>query len=290
MKLFESISCSKGITLNSQIVDLLSIIDDEELSIEEQDNKIVEYVTNLQDRINNLKSYIEEYRESGRARFILNDIVGILPFELNDKQREDICQIYLDAFKNSIVADTKEIKEELIKKEIPEEIAEYILVSIKDRDFIVKVGILEMTPEKVRALYDFMFKNGNRFDILNIDDAGKYSNCVSFDGKTFTPNRLDKMFDFAQKHGMQPKINAFVFYGDFPVDYENYCIKKYTSPEMSEEEKVKAVKPYIKQTLMLYIENVCKRYGNQISAVDVLNEIIYDPDMIEENFRDSEEN
>ncbi len=29
---------------------------------------------------------------------------------------------------------------------------------------------------------------------------------------------------------------------------------------------------------------------NQISAVDVLNEIIYDPDMIEENFRGSEEN
>ncbi len=60
--------------------------------------------------------------------------------------------------------------------------AEYILlVNIKDRDYRAKIGILEMTPEKVRALYDFMFKNGNnRFDILNIDDAGKYSNCVSF--------------------------------------------------------------------------------------------------------------
>ena len=38
-----------------------------------------------------------------------------------------------------------------------------------------------MTPEKVRALYDFMFKNGtDRFDILNIDDAGKYSNSCFF--------------------------------------------------------------------------------------------------------------
>ena len=290
MKLFESISCSKGITLNSQIVDLLAIIDNEELSIEEQDNKIIEYVTNLQNRINNLESYIEEYGESGKSRFILDDIFSTLPLELTDKPREDICQIYLDAFSNSIMVDTKAIKGELRKKEIPEEIAEYILVNIKDRDYRAKIGILEMTPEKVRALYDFMFKSGNRFDILNIDDAGKYSNCVSFDGKTFTPNRLDKMFDFAQKHRMQPKINAFVFYGDFPVDYENYCIKKYTNPEMSEEEKIRAVKPYIKQTLMSYTENVCKRYGNQISAVDVLNEIIYDPDMIEENFRGSEEN
>ena len=119
MKLFESISCSKGITLNSQIVDLLAIIDNEELSIEEQDNKIIEYVTNLQNRINNLESYIEEYGESGKSRFILDDIFSTLPLELTDKPREDICQIYLDAFSNSIMVDTKAIKGELRKKEIP---------------------------------------------------------------------------------------------------------------------------------------------------------------------------
>ena len=55
------------------------------------------------------------------------------------------------------MVDTKAIKGELRKKEIPEEIAEYILVNIKDRDYRAKIGILEMTPEKVRALYDFMF-------------------------------------------------------------------------------------------------------------------------------------
>ncbi len=48
MKLFESISCSKGITLNSQIVDLLSIIDKDMFknSIEEKNDEDLE---NLQE-------------------------------------------------------------------------------------------------------------------------------------------------------------------------------------------------------------------------------------------------
>ncbi len=48
MKLFESISCSKGITLNSQIVDLLAIIDKDMFknSIEEKNDEDLE---NLQE-------------------------------------------------------------------------------------------------------------------------------------------------------------------------------------------------------------------------------------------------
>ncbi len=146
-----------------------------------------------------------------------------------------------------------------------------------------------MTPEKIRKLYDAMFKGGNKFDILNIDNAGKYSGCVSFDGETFTPARLDKAMSFAKKHGMQAKINTFLFYADFPTMYEKFLEKQYTRSDMSEEEKIATIRPYIRQTLFNYVEKVCERYGDDIVVVDILNEIIYDPHMIEDDFKGTEE-
>ena len=50
MKLLESIDCEKGITLNSQLVDLLSILD-ENISQEHQDKKIKEYIENLRQKV-----------------------------------------------------------------------------------------------------------------------------------------------------------------------------------------------------------------------------------------------
>ena len=49
MKLLESIRCKKGITLNSQLIDLLSILD-EDMPREEQDRKIIEYIRKLEVR------------------------------------------------------------------------------------------------------------------------------------------------------------------------------------------------------------------------------------------------
>jgi len=153
---------------------------------------------------------------------------------------------------------------------------------------LLRNGILDMTPEKIRKLHDTMFKGENKFAILNIDNAGKYSGCVSFDGETFTPARLDKVMDFAKRHGMQAKINTFLFYADFPIMYEAFLKKQYTTSDMNEEEKVAVIRPYIRQTLFNYVEKVCERYGDDIVAVDILNEVIYDPDMIEDNFRGTE--
>ena len=45
-KLLDSVDCKKGITLNSQIVDLLSILD-KDISIEEQNAQITEYIKSL---------------------------------------------------------------------------------------------------------------------------------------------------------------------------------------------------------------------------------------------------
>lgn len=291
MKLFESIDNVKGITLNSQIVDLLSIIDDQELTVEQQDEKIIEYVSKLQERMNKKDEYIDKYgTELGKVRFLVETIIDEMPGDFSAEQRDAIKNIYLSSMADLSIVDTEKMKEKLRASQIDESVAEYLLTEIKDGDYDTKEGILEMTPEKVRAFHRFMFENGNKFDLMNIDNAGKYTGCVSFDGKTFTPNRLDKMFEFAKRHDMQVKINAFMFYADFPSLYENYCMQTYTTPEMSEEEKTRVVGEHIKKTLFDYVKKVCERYGNSISAVDVLNEVIYDPDMIESSFKNSEEN
>ena len=57
MKLLENIGCEKGITLNSQLVDLLSIIDNKNLTEEQQNDAIVNY-------INNLKVIQEKYEKA----------------------------------------------------------------------------------------------------------------------------------------------------------------------------------------------------------------------------------
>ena len=77
-----------------------------------------------------------------------------------------------------------------------------------------------MTPEKVRDFYTHMFQDGNTYDRATFDIAGKYSGYVSADGETFCPEKLDKMVEFCEAHGMKSKINTFMFYADFPKIYE----------------------------------------------------------------------
>lgn len=268
MKLFESISNLKGITLNSQLVDLLSIIDDDSLTKDEQDKTITEYIAELKHRIDlleeNKKPYVETYGESmSRTICILESIIDDIPGDITPEQRKKVKDIYLDVIrthsKNESKPDFSIVDSELMRKRvaelrIDEDVVEYILTQIKDRDYKAKEGILEMTPDKVRALYSFMFENGNKFDFINIDNAGKYSGYVSFDGETITPNRLDKMFMFAQRHGMQTKINAFMFYDDFPDLYEAYCIQKYTTSEMTQEEKKKRLLHISKLHYLIMLE------------------------------------
>lgn len=291
MKLFESISNEKGVTLNSQLVDLLSIIDDEQLTQKQQNRKIIEYISKLRERNNGLEQYKKQYGDDlGKIRFLLDTILDEMPGSFSNEQRKNIKEIYLDSVTDLSIFNTEKMKEKLKEAGIAETVAEYLLEEIKNGDYEAKEGILDITPEKIRTFHRFMFKNGNKFDLLNIDVAGKYSGYVSFDVKTFTPDRLDKMFEFAKRHNMQTKINAFMYYADFPRLYEVYCLQNYTTSDMSEDEKKKQVGEHIKKTLFDYVKNVCERYGDSISAVDVLNECIYDPIMIENDFRGSEEN
>ena len=62
-KLLESVDCKKGITLNSQLVDLLSILDNTNISIEEQDKQIIKYIEDLKQ----LQIEYHNAKEKGRS-------------------------------------------------------------------------------------------------------------------------------------------------------------------------------------------------------------------------------
>ena len=89
-------------------------------------------------------------------------------------------------------------------------INETVLKDLKNIDYTAKEGVLSLTPEKVRAFYSHLFNGDkNTYDRVTFDNAGKYSLYVSVDGKTYANERLDKMVQFCEKHGMKSKINTW---------------------------------------------------------------------------------
>ncbi len=276
-RLMKDISCSKGITLNSQLVDLLSILD-EDIPQEKQNAKINKYISTLRDRWQRYEEVKSTKNRFLMFKFRLNEITKDM--NLSERSRKRLEEVYIGALPSFDVFDSEKMKKLLSKNVLDEGIHDTILQRLKDVDFEAKEGILELTPEKVRALYDHMFKDGNTYDRVTFDNAGKFSGYVSLDGKTYTPNRLDKMVDFCERHGMKSKINAFVFYADFPRDYEDFLSSKVSKGEISEEDK----RDMMKQCLFDYVRNIGERYGDRIDTVDMFNELISDPDMKEPGF------
>jgi len=136
MKLFESINSQKGITLNNQLIDLLSIIDDDQLSAQEQNLKINEYIENLRVKNERKEQLIELYGQEGLPRFLLDDFLSKI--ELSDEDREKIKEIYLSAFKDLSIIDTDRMKQVLNQNGCDEHIADYILRAIKENDYFIK--------------------------------------------------------------------------------------------------------------------------------------------------------
>ena len=156
------------------------------------------------------------------------------------------------------------MKKHLQRNVLDENLHEIIMQIIKDVDYEAKEGVLDLTPEKVRALHDHMFKDRNTYDRVTFDGPGKYSGFVAGDGSTYAPGKLDKMVEFCERHGLKTKINAFMFYADFPKDLEASLDIKISKGEITEEDK----REIIKKSLFDYVRTVGERYGDRIDAVD----------------------
>lgn len=278
-KLIESINCENGITLNSQIVDLLSILD-KDISFQEQDMQITEYIENLRQ----MQLDYDKAKEKGeieRYRFIIDKIVGTIA-EIPADRIDEIKQLYLASIADMSLFTPSQMKGRLIASGFDPRINELIMKQASNMDFEAKEGILNLTPEKVRNLYSHMF-NGNTptYSRITMDNAGKYSLYVCADGETYADERLDKMVSFAEKHNMKSKVNTFMFYADFPKMLEDVWCRQAADNGLDDTEKYQFVKEKMKDTLMKYISHLAQNYGGRIENVDIFNELIYDPDMIE---------
>lgn len=252
----------KGITLNQQLADLLSIIDDIE-SKEEQDTLIKDYISKLKDRS-------EGYSKGGEGFALGYVIDSVCP--MPDISRK-VMQVYSEKNNgNREVCDSKAVIAALQAKLGMSEVDckrlhTSILKGLRETDFSAKPGILEMTPDDVRNLYDHIMQEG--YNRITMDTCGRYSDFVSIDGETFCPGNIDRMMKFATKHQISTKINTFMMYSDFPNLLDEYLVGQ----KMDESERAKI----LKNSLMRYVIEIGARYGDKITAVDMFNELIYNP-------------
>lgn len=247
-KLLDSVDCKKGITLNSQIVDLLSILD-KDISIEEQNAQITEYIKSLRQ----MQTEYYEAKQKGRSeqyRFIIDKVVDSID-EIPEDRIDEIKQLYLASIVDMSLFDSNQMEHKLIENDLDYKINELIMKQTSNMDFEAKEGILDLTPEKVRNFYSHMF-NGDvpTYDRMTMDNAGKYSLYVCKDGETYADERLDKMVSFAEKHNMQSKVNTFMFYADFPKISEYVWQRQASSTGLNEKEQQQYLKEKVKNSLM----------------------------------------
>ena len=261
-KLLESVDCKKGITLNSQIVDLLSILD-KDISIEEQNAQITEYIESLRQ----MQTEYYKAKEKGRSeqyRFIIDKVVDSID-EIPADRIDEIKQLYLASITDMSLFDPNQMEHKLIESGFDYKINELIMKQTSNMDFEAKEGILDLTPEKVRNFYSHMF-NGDvpTYDRMTMDNAGKYSLYVCKDGETYADERLEKMISFAENHHMQSKVNTFMFYADFPKIMEYVLQIQASEIGLNEKEQLQYIKEKVKSSLMGYVEHLAQNYGDRI--------------------------
>ena len=274
MKLMDNVQGTKGITLNLQLVELLSILD-EPGSPEEKDAKIQSYIDNLRE-IDRKYTEATERGSASRYEFAIDE--AILSIEgISDEQRVLLKNTLLQSLPDLSICDKELMEQRLSGIGFNPDIYSNLIRILGEKQFSAKEGILTLTPDKVRKLYSHMFGDGNRYDRITFDNVGKYSGYVGADGKTYTQYGMDKMIDFCRVHGMKAKINAITFYADFPELLEASLDEKVKKGLMTEEQK----REQIKESFVKYATNIAERYAGQVHAVDIFNELIYDPIMLE---------
>jgi len=283
MKLLES-APQKGITLNSQLVDLLNIVGNENLTIVEQDRMIDEYLKKLKERQEAYKTAESEGIES-KIVFLLGQIFPNIS-EITRKENE-IKAIFLRALSSNSICDSEFMHKELQNIGIDPSLYKEVIIQLRGLDIRAKDGLdrLEDASPKIRLLYKHLFgEDGHTptYDRVTFDEAGKYSAYVAIDGKTFARERLEKMIDFCESHGMACKINSFMMYCDFPQYYDAFLQGKVEHGEITNDEK----RSHLLTSLCNYVRDIGERYGDRIEAVDIFNELIYDPGMTEDGFQE----
>ena len=291
MKLLENIDCQKGITLNSQLVELLMFLYNDE-NPEIQDKRIEEYLSTLEKR---QKQYLEakSKKDGSEVTFILREVLSTIE-GLSGEQRTILISLYQNSLGGMRICDNEYMSNLLENNGFDRKINTDVMKQLRNLDFTAKEGILELTPEKVRNLYQHMFENGNTYNRVTFDGAGKFSSYVSIDGQTYADEKFLKMMEFCNKHGMSKKINTLMFYADFPVKrYEAFLDAQIQEGEIPDNYKVlknggeQYKRDKIKQTLRNYVIDISTKFKGEASdgdAIDIFNEFVYDSKIREKAF------
>lgn len=99
-------------------------------------------------------------------------------------------KLYQSSIKGMNICNNDYMNKLLIANGFDSSINTKIMKDLRNIDFTAKEGILELTPEKVRALHSHMFERGNTYDRVTFDNVGKFSSYVSIDGQTYADEKL----------------------------------------------------------------------------------------------------
>ena len=248
MDLIESINTEenvKGVTLNSQEIDLFNII---ELSKSEEDAKkgVIEYLKKLFDArkrkdLKNMSIESKVQKIIGEKDTIDNKTkIDMMNFILSNQSQ--IAKLWRDkdalgSFIQSNGKDSRYLDIILDMRAYFEYQFEGILTFLVDKDGNTinpdkcdfDVVDIDKTFGKVKAIHSYITQkdeNGkNRFNTLTLDSQGKFKsvagNLTLAEEEHATPedyslDRLRDGYEFALRHGMDVRVNALVFYSDFP--------------------------------------------------------------------------
>ena len=177
MKLLENYHGTKGITLNVQLVELLSILD-EDISREEQDKKIIEYIQMIRETSEKYASLTGSNRYLVFVEDVISRVEG-----LTEEQKQILKNIYMSSLRDLSVCNKQVMQTRLQENGLDPNL--HTSLAEINIETLAKEGILTLTPEKVRQFYDHLFKDSNQYDRVTFDNVGKYSGYVAFDGETY---------------------------------------------------------------------------------------------------------
>ena len=235
----------RGITLNYQEVDLFSIIETAK-SREEAAQRVGKYLTDLfearkrkdlkrlplEARIGQVLKENESVDDKTRSQMVDFIVAHALEIRSNWDSKENLDEYMVSQgqkpeFSDAILRLKKHFEYQhhgiltfLVDKE--GKTIDPDKASIEDID-------IEKTFQKVEALHEYVtgkLPNGeNRFNSLTLDSQGKFGTVAGFtkteaekDAKPedYNLSSLRNGYNFAKKHGMDIRVNALVFYNDFP--------------------------------------------------------------------------
>ncbi len=271
---------SKGITLNMQQIDLLSIVTANE--------------TNLNQTLTNIQNVTEEQKHS-----IMSSNKSL------DEVKRDLFKMYQDSLTSYVDSnfslDGKE--KELIKRiefvlnncglsqeqqrqfvdivrnnqlyDIPKLITETYNKDVSDRIFKTLIRYMPTEKEGIKTTsyesFERLSKHLSNYQIINLDDIAKYGHYVRQDGG-FNSDDLIKALDFARSHNMQTRLNTLLFYMDTPPLLESMPL------EQGKAEAQRLLERYVEDitsVIAKYNED-CIQKGKQptVKTVEIFNELL----------------